>query len=194
MICHPFTENAYQCIVSCVLSFVDSKAQLRYLGSPKRRYTSVVSVVILLIGVETSPISRFHDRDARQRPWLRSLRFATSKDDAQYVSSWSWPTHTEGWNNWTCKLTKKKKKPSKLALWNSLVYTGHFSSIINNSLKFSGHSFWIICCPIFQREYGRLRWKGQHGDRKETFWKWKSSRQGSPPPAWFFQTLIQCDI
>ena len=36
MICHPFynfTENAYL-VRACVLSIIDSKAQLRYLGSP----------------------------------------------------------------------------------------------------------------------------------------------------------------
>ena len=39
----------------CVPSFVDSKVELRYLRSPNTAsYTSVVSVVILLIGVEMS--------------------------------------------------------------------------------------------------------------------------------------------
>ena len=52
------------------------------------RCTSVVSVVTLLIGVETSPISCFYDWGNRQWPSLRSLRFATSKDDVQYVSLW----------------------------------------------------------------------------------------------------------
>ena len=43
-------------IVSCVLSFVDSKAQLRYLRNPSTAVHLVVSVAILLNGVETSPI------------------------------------------------------------------------------------------------------------------------------------------
>ena len=41
-------------------SFVDSKIELQYLRSPNTTsYTSVVSVVILLIGVEMSPIGCF---------------------------------------------------------------------------------------------------------------------------------------
>ena len=75
-----------RCIVSCVLPFIDSKAQLRYLEKLKHCCTFVVSVVIPLIVVETSPISRFYDR-GEQQPWLRSLRFATLEGDAQYVSS-----------------------------------------------------------------------------------------------------------
>ena len=36
MICHPFYRERLPaaCVCVCVLSFVDSKAQLRYLGSP----------------------------------------------------------------------------------------------------------------------------------------------------------------
>ena len=72
----------------CCLSLHDSKAQLQYLRSPNTTVrTFVVSVVILLIGVETSPISRFYNRGDQQRPWLQSLHFATSEGDAQYVSS-----------------------------------------------------------------------------------------------------------
>ena len=80
MTCHPFAENAYlHCM--CVLPFIDSKVQLRYLEKLKYYCTFVVSVVIPLIVVEMSPISRFYDRGDKQRPWLRSLCFPTSKGD-----------------------------------------------------------------------------------------------------------------
>ena len=67
-------------------------------------YLCSYSVVILLISVETSPISRFYDQGDQQRPWLQPLlRFATSKGDAQYVSL----VHTIiGVNNSVCAHTE----------------------------------------------------------------------------------------
>ena len=44
------------CCVSCGPSFVDSKVQFRYLGNPS---TAVLGDVLLLINVETCPISCF---------------------------------------------------------------------------------------------------------------------------------------
>ena len=54
--------------MSCMASFIDSKLQLSYLGSPNTTCTSVVSDVLLFIGVETCQISRFY-----KPSWLWSL-------------------------------------------------------------------------------------------------------------------------
>ena len=51
-------QRTLTCCTLCVPSFVDSKVQLWYLGSPKYRCTSVVSVVILFIGIETFPCNK----------------------------------------------------------------------------------------------------------------------------------------
>ena len=83
------------------------------------RHNSVVSVVILLIGVETSPTS-FYDRDDRQRPLL-SGHYASPLRMMMLSTCLrgSWPTHTEGGNDWTCKLTKKPLETGTLKLSSS---------------------------------------------------------------------------
>ena len=71
MVCFPIwfviRSITLQRTLSCcvrVLSFIDNKAQLRYFGNPN----AIVPVVILLIVVETSPIS----------PFLQSRRSTTT--------------------------------------------------------------------------------------------------------------------
>ena len=71
------------CTVLWLLLFIMNKAQLQNcldIYKPKGRCTSVVSVVLLVIGVEkkTCPISRFYDRSDRQAP---SLSFIHSGDN-----------------------------------------------------------------------------------------------------------------
>ena len=62
----------------------------------------------------------------------------------------SWPVHTESGNRNSQKKTQKNT-------WNrrykALLYTGHFGSIIDDSLKFYGHSHFelFFCCPIWIR-------------------------------------------
>ena len=58
------TTNLYRPLAS----LVNNKAQLQNCYKPKGRCTSVVSVVLLVIGIEkkTCPISCFYDRSNRQ--------------------------------------------------------------------------------------------------------------------------------
>ena len=58
------TTNLYRPLAS----LVNNKVQLQNCDKPKGRCTSVVSVVLLVIGVEkkTCPISRFYKRSNRQ--------------------------------------------------------------------------------------------------------------------------------
>ena len=135
---HAISNSWFWVGLLCFLAFHILEAQIPL-------YLRSYSVVILLIGIEMSPISHFDNWGHRQQWWLWSLHFTTSKGDAQYVSLW---VQTDTHRRWLGPSNSQKKKKTRYWRYKTFYFTP--DALIHNSLKFSGHShFDFFCYPIF---------------------------------------------